>query len=89
MSISFNADNYADFVSVVTDLLTFVPGRVYWRNPGSAFQVVFVADDASRMVTFIAGASTPASFSTDFPSAIHLSSTYAWSLAQQYSWSLG
>lgn len=80
------AANYSDFKSVVDDILTSTPGRVYYHTAtifsASVFQCVFVADDISRMVALVplSGSSTPTSFSTDFPSAISLTDTAGWSL---------
>lgn len=67
---TFQLTAYADFKTVVDDLLTTIPGRVYYRTATSQFQCIFVADDASHVISLGVISVTPGGFSTDFPSAI-------------------
>lgn len=77
--------NYADFQAVVNDILSSTTGRIYYHTYASGdFQCVFVADDISRVV-FLGpnpAITIPASFSTDYPSAILITNTTFWAFPQ-------
>lgn len=70
--------SYADFVAFTNDLP--VKGDVWFSTALSAFHALFVSKDLHVLVSF-AAATTPASFSTDFPSAVQLNGSLSVSFA--------
>jgi len=71
MSVGFNPQSYADFVTTAHSITE--KGRVfYWTNGTSATRLVFVANSFNFLMNIDLTTGLPSSFSTDFPSAIQL-----------------
>jgi len=70
MSLTYTAQNYADFQVVIASA-PFKIGTVYYCTSGGFFAVALAADYSSGIVG-LSQASAPANFATDYPNAIQL-----------------